>query len=264
MIDAAGKRSKSLPKPRADDDPVAADEAKARFAAFKRELKSAATEQIRRLNRAMVIGRRWTRQEFDDHMLSHPLIGQVCQRLLWATYSESNTVEMVFRVAEDRTFADIDDREIDVASDRIGLVHPAHIPDTIGAWAGIFADYEIMQPFPQLARPVHRPLDDDLDGKGLARFTGVTAGPSQALRLTYRGWELVWDNPGHWGQALRTDLSESISVVLRLDPGMGIGSPYDGYPDQTLVGVELRGGRLDEVDVATVSELLADLSGFAS
>ncbi|MBJ7287507.1 DUF4132 domain-containing protein [Williamsia sp.] len=264
VTDAAGKRSKSLPKPRADDDPVAADEAKARFAAFKRELKSAATEQIRRLNRAMVIGRRWTRQEFDDHLLSHPLIGQVCQRLLWATYSESNAVEMVFRVAEDKTFADIDDREIDVVGDRIGLVHPAHIPDTIGAWAGIFADYEIMQPFPQLARPVHRPLDDDLDGQGLARFTGVTASPSQALRLTYRGWEPVWDNPGHWGQALRTELNESISVVLRLDPGMGIGSPYDGYPDQTLVGVELRGGRLDEVDVATASELLADLSGFAS
>lgn len=264
VIDAAGKRSKSLPKPQAADDPVAAAEANARFAAFKRELKSVANEQIRRLNRAMVIGRRWTRQEFGDHLVSHPLIGLMCQRLLWATYSESNDVEMVFRVAEDKTCADIDDREIEVVGDRIGLVHPAHIPGTIGAWAGIFADYEIMQPFPQLARPVHRPLDDDLDGKGLARFTGVTASPSQALRLTYRGWEPVWDNPGHYGQALRTELSKSISVVLRLDPGMGIGSPYDGYPDQTLVGVELRGGRLDEVDVATVSELLADLAGFGS
>ena len=45
---------------------------------------------------------------------------------------------------------------------------------------------------------------------------------------------------------------------------MGTGDPYNGYPDQKLVSVELRGGTLNDVDRATVSELIADLAGFAS
>jgi hypothetical protein len=59
-------------------------------------------------------------------------------------------------------------------------------------------------------------------------------------------------------------LGDSVSVLLGLEPGMGTGSPYDGYPDQTLVSVEVRGGTLADVDRATVSELLADLEDFAS
>ncbi len=160
--------------------------------------------------------------------------------------------------------ADIDDQTVELPEGRIGLVHPAHIPDTVGAWSDVFADYEILQPFPQLGRAVHDPLPDDVDGSGLSRFTGVTASPSQALRLTYRGWEPVWENPASWGQGLLYQLSDDVSVLLGLEPGMGTGDPYNGYPDQKLVSVELRGGTLNDVDRATVSELIADLAGFAS
>ncbi|WP_179276268.1 DUF4132 domain-containing protein [Rhodococcus sp. 06-235-1A] len=264
VLDENGKKTSGLPKPSTADDAVLAENAKKRFADLKREAKSVAAEQIKRLNRSMVTGRRWTGDEFSEYVLGHPLLIHLARRLLWASFDASNRPVVVFRVAEDSTLADIDDNSIDLPVGRVGLVHPAHIPDTVGTWSEVFADYEILQPFAQLGRPVHDPLPGDVDGTGLARFTGVTATPSQALRLTHRGWEPVWENPGSWGQGLLYELSDSVSVLLGLDPGMGTGDPYNGYPDQKLVSVDLRGGTLDDVDRATVSELIADLDGFAS
>ena len=264
VLDGGGKKTSGLPKPTRNDDVVLAESAKKRFTELKRETKAVAAEQIKRLNRSMVTGRRWTRTEFDDFVLGHPLLIHVARRLLWASFDDSGLPTVVFRVAEDSTLADIDDQTVELPEGRIGLVHPAHIPDTVGAWSDVFADYEILQPFPQLGRAVHDPLPDDVDGSGLSRFTGVTASPSQALRLTYRGWEPVWENPASWGQGLLYQLSDDVSVLLGLEPGMGTGDPYNGYPDQKLVSVELRGGTLNDVDRATVSELIADLAGFAS
>ncbi|TQF65430.1 DUF4132 domain-containing protein [Rhodococcus spelaei] len=269
-VDESGKKSAGLPKATVNDDAALVEDAKKRFAALKREAKTVAAEQIKRFNRSMVTGRRWDGGEFTEYVLGHPLLLHIARRLLWASFDENSRPTVVFRVAEDNTFADIDGNTVALADGPIGLVHPAHIPDTVRTWSHVFADYEILQPFPQLGRPVHHPLPGDVDGSGLSRFTGVTATPSQALRLTYRGWDPVWENPAYpsqkrpGGQGLLYRLSDTVSVLLGLDPGMGTGSPYDGYPDQKLVSVDLRGGTLDDADSATVSELLADLAGFAS
>lgn len=192
VVDGKGKASKSLPRPGANDDPVLAEAARTQFTAFKREIKSVATDQIKRLNRAMVTGRRWSGDEFTQYLLGHPLVIHLVRRLLWASFGENDTPTTVFRVAEDNTFADVEGQGIQLPDGAIGLVHPAHIPDSIGAWSQVFRDYEILQPFSQLGRLVYDAMPDDLDGRGLARFTGVTATPSQALRLTYRGWEPGW------------------------------------------------------------------------
>lgn len=264
VLDEAGKRTAGLPKATANDLEALVEDAKRRFTTLKREAKTVAAEQITRLNRSMVTGRRWDGHEFTEHILGHPLLAHLARRLLWASFDEDSRPVVVFRVAADNTLAGIDDLAITLPEGLIGLAHPAHIPRTVDAWSDVFAEHAIRQPFPQLARAVHQPLPGDLAGSGLARFTGVTATPSQALRLTFRGWEPVWENPASWGQGLRYRLGGELSVLLGLEPGMGVGSPYDGYPDQKLVSVELRGGTLADVDDATVSELLADLGGFAS
>ncbi|CAM2880890.1 DUF4132 domain-containing protein [Prescottella defluvii] len=264
LLDEAGKRTAGLPKATDRDDDVLVEDAKKRFAALKREARTVSAEQLKRFNRSLVTGRRWSGDEFTDYILGHPLLRHLARRLLWASFDENSRPVVVFRVTEDNTLADIDGDTVPLPDAPIGLVHPAHIPDTVGAWSDVFAGHQILQPFPQLGRPVHHPQPGDRDGSGLARFTGVTATPSQALRLTYRGWEPVWENPASWGQGLLYQLSDSVSVLLGLEPGMGTGSPYDGYPDQALVSVNLRGGTLDDVDRATVSELIADLAGFAS
>jgi len=264
VLDAAGKKSTGLPRATDADDAALVEDAKKRFTALKREAKTVAAEQIKRFNRALVTGRRWGGSEFTEYILGHSLLVHLARRLLWASFDGQSRPVIVFRVTEDGSLADLNGDTLTLPDGPIGLVHPAHIPESVAAWSEVFAERGILQPFPQLGRPVHQPLPGDVDGSGLSRFTGVTATPSQALRLTYRGWEPVWENPVSWGQGLVYRLGDTVSVLLGLDPGMGVGDPYNGYPDQTLVSVTLRGGTLDDVDRATVSELIADLAGFAS
>ena len=40
----------------------------------------------------------------------------------------------------------------------------------------------------------------------------------------------MWENPASWGQGLLYQLSDDVSVLLGLEPGMGTGDPYNGYP----------------------------------
>lgn len=270
VVDGSGTRTSGLPRATATDDAELTEAAAKRFATLKRESKTVAAEQIKRFTRALVTGRRWDTAEFTEYVLEHPLLVNLARGLLWASFDDHSRPVVAFRVAAHGTLVDVGGHTVDLPDGRIGLVHPAHLPDTVAAWSAVFADHGIRQPFPQLDRPVHHPLPGDLDGSGLTRFTGVTASPSQALRLTFRGWEPVWENPAYpsrespGGQGLRYRLNDAVSVLLGLDPGMGTGSPYDGYPDQTLVSVTLGGGTLADVEAATVSELLADLAGFAS
>src|SRR5205085_754174 len=82
-----------------------------------------------------------------------------------------------FRVAEDRTLADSDDEPLRPLSDDsvITLPHPVLLGGTtIEVVEEVFADYELLQPFPQLARPVHELTDEERASTNLARFTGAT------------------------------------------------------------------------------------------
>jgi hypothetical protein len=52
-------------------------------------------------------------------------------------------------VAEDPTFADVDDKARALPSGiTVGVAHPWRIVLDRAAWASVFADYAIIQPFP--------------------------------------------------------------------------------------------------------------------
>ena len=78
-------------------------------------------------------------------------------------------------LAEDRTPADAEDDAITLADDTtVGIAHPLHLGEQLGAWSELFADYEILQPFPQLGRDTHAP--DPAGARGprvLHRLEGV-------------------------------------------------------------------------------------------
>ena len=102
----------------------------------------------------------------------------VAQRLLWRVEIGRLAVlkgllsqtEIVFRVAEDGSFADIHDDAIPGGLDErhtlfmgaedfrtVRLVHPLDLPTAdLEQWQQLFHDYEILQAFPQLHRPIHR------------------------------------------------------------------------------------------------------------
>ncbi|HEY4459744.1 MAG TPA: DUF4132 domain-containing protein [Pseudonocardiaceae bacterium] len=232
VTDEHGARRKDLPKPGAKDDPELAPAEFKRFAALKKDLRTVAADQIRRLETAMVDERQWPFAAFRDVFVAHPLLVRLAQRLVWRTETG-----IAFRVAEDGTFADLDDDELTVPQDaRVGIAHPLHLGDTVANWARLFADYEILQPFPQLGRAVHTMTEDELGTGRLTRFEGVTVASAAVHGLRRRGWELgrPQDNGSIWW--VSRAVPGHRSVVVGLDPGMTV-DRLDFDPEQVLSAV---------------------------
>jgi hypothetical protein len=191
VIDEQGKRKAAAPKPAATDDPGLAPAAYERFAALRRDIKATSEQQVKRLEAAMVAGRAWTFGECRRYLVDHPLVWQLSSRLVWQAEPGE-----AFRFAEDRTLADVDDEPFALPDDAVvRIAHPAALgAETAAAWAGVLADYEILQPFEQLARPVFTLTDEDRATGRLARFEGAKAGAGAITGLLKRGWK--YGNPG--------------------------------------------------------------------
>ena len=58
-----------------------------------------------------------------------------------------------------------------------------------GAWGEVLEDYELLQPFPQLARPVHHLTDAERMARRLRRHEGAVVPVGRMLGLTNQGWE---------------------------------------------------------------------------
>ncbi|MBE1537233.1 DUF4132 domain-containing protein [Actinomadura algeriensis] len=248
VADESGRPRKSLPKPGAKDDPGRAPAAHAAFTTLKREVRAVATDQCRRLQRAMTAGRRWEAAEFRDHVAGHPLVRHLARRLVWTAHDGAATA--VFRVAEDGTFADVRDDAFTVAdSARIGLPHPLRLgAEAVAAWSEVFADYEILQPFPQLGRPVIVLTERERDGDRLERFAGVRLTEADVLALWRRGWNT--DS--------RSRFERTIAGVHRVH------AEVESRGDDQIIGtVRLGGGArtFGELDPVLLSETLTALTG---
>lgn len=275
VADEDGSRRKLLPKPGAKDDPVLAPAAYARFAGLKKDVKTVAADQIRRLERAMVNGRRWTAEEQRALFVDHPLLRHLASRLVWATFDADDRPTGSFRVAEDQTLADSGDDELTLAGDTmVGIAHPLHLGETLGAWPGVFADYEILQPFPQLGREVLALTADERDARLLNRFAGATVYTGKILGLSHRGWQRGSPLDAGVSQVTYKLVPGGRAVIVNLDPGIIAGDVME-WPEQTITGVWLNEGPADwgnsqgnlpfgVLDDITASELLRDLEGLRS
>ncbi|GAA4439091.1 hypothetical protein GCM10023148_46170 [Actinokineospora soli] len=270
VSDVDGPVRKALPKPSAKDDPELAPAAYARFTALKKDVKAVAADQIRRLELAMVAQRRWTAREFTELFATHPLLWHVVRRLVWAVYTDDGATG--FRVAEDRTLADADDETFTLPDDAVvGVAHPLHLGDALPAWAEVFADYEILQPFPQLGRPVHALTDAERAGSELTRFDGAKASTGRVLTLVRRGWQRGAPQDAGVEPWILKPLPDGRVVVVHLDPGIVVGEVM-AFPEQKLdaVRVDTAGGyywgahrstqTFATLDPVTESELIADLT----
>ncbi|MFC6089859.1 DUF4132 domain-containing protein [Saccharothrix lopnurensis] len=270
VLDEDGKRRKELPKPGARDDQEKAAAEHKRFAVLKKDVRTVAADQVDRLELAMVLGRRWSAAEFRDLLVGHPLLWHLVRRLVWVTDGGAS-----FRVAEDRTFADASDDAFALPGDaRVGVAHPLHLGGDLAAWSEVFADYEILQPFPQLGRPVHALGDGERRAARLERFEGSVVPVGRLLGLTTRGW--VRGEPQDAGVEgwITRPLADGGAVVVNLDPGIAVGIPHE-FPEQKLTDIWVndggggewrpRSGRtFGELDAVTASELLAEFTALTS
>ncbi|MEM6531394.1 MAG: DUF4132 domain-containing protein [Myxococcota bacterium] len=188
--DESGKRLKNLPKPGAKDDTAKAEPAEARFKLLKKNVRSLATLQVRRLQNAMVVGRQWSAADFQTYLVEHPLLVHLVRRVIWGVF-DGNELVSSFRVTEDRTFANHEDDEFTLGEEaRVGLAHPIDLPaEAAAAWGELFTDYEILQPFPQLGRPVYHLTDEEKQARAITRHKDTTVEVGRVLGLMSRGWE---------------------------------------------------------------------------
>jgi len=238
LVDDQGGRLRAMP--RAGDDPAAHRAAKKQLAALRRDVAAIGTRQRQRLEAAMVSGRTWPLAAARRWLFEAPLLGGMVRALVWLHDG------VAFRVCEDGSFADVADESIELHGGQVRLGHPLSLD--VAAWGERLADYELIQPFAQLARPVHRSGDP-----AMAVLGGVGPVPGRKAMgvLAARGWERMG---GQWITGWRRGEAE-----LRAEPGIEVAHLSDG---EQPVGVQVVGdvGGLSEV---ACSELVADLQALA-
>ncbi|MDX8035267.1 DUF4132 domain-containing protein [Lentzea sp. BCCO 10_0856] len=267
VLDPDGKRRKDLPKPGAKDDQELALAEHKRFTTLKKDVRTVATDQIHRLERSMADQRTWTAEEFRTALAAHPLLWHLVRRLVWITGEG-----LTFRLAEDRTLADSDDDEFTLPEDAtVRVAHPVDLAGTLPAWGGLFADYEILQPFPQLGRPVHAFAPGEDNVAQLRKYVGRTVPVGRILGLTKRGWVRGEPQDNGCEAWITRPLPGGGALVASLDPGITVGM-VDMVPEMSFDDIWFstsgegswtapRHGSPAhfDVDAVTASELLSEL-----
>jgi predicted DNA-binding WGR domain protein len=269
--DATGARLKDLPKPTKKDDPEKSQAAEERWKALKKDAKAAAGLQVLRMELAMCARRRWSAETFRQFFVEHPLLIHVVRRLVWGSYTAEGKLAATFRVAEDRTFADVNEDTWTLADDAsVGIPHALELDaQTAGAWGQIFADYQLLQPFSQLGRPTYAPTAEERTGTELVRVKGLKVPTGKVLGLETRGWRRGPPQDAGVVGWMEKHLGPDRMVELDLDPGLYTGMLSES-PEQTLGTIMVRKPNtwgkegtypLGTLDPILFSELVRDLEG---
>lgn len=190
LFDEKNKPLASLPKPTPKDDAAKAKAAAARLSAMKKDVRAIATSRILRLEGAMIARRRWDEATFRSLFLDKPIVFMLARLLIWGLY-ENERLLTAFRVDVDRSLADDRDEPFELRSGGVGVVHPLDLsPELLDRWAKTLADYEIVQPFPQLGREVHHATEHDREGTHLESLVGIEVpAPKLVFGLEKAGYQ---------------------------------------------------------------------------
>ncbi|RKS69142.1 uncharacterized protein DUF4132 [Actinomadura pelletieri DSM 43383] len=268
VTDQDGRRRKTLPKPGAKDDPDLAPAAHTAFAALKKDVRTVAADQIHRLEDRMVMRHRWSAHEFRELLVGHPLVRHLVRRLVWL--ADDGTTTTAFRVAEDGTFADVHDDDLALTTASVRIAHPVELGDSLASWSEVFDDYEILQPFPQLLRPVRHLTDEDRAGDRLTRFENLTIPVERFLAFTAQGWQHGRSERSNFANWFHRRVTPDYFLVINVDPGVFIAAPnmdptltlrmvaLTKRPEQIWLGEDPTATFAD-LDPVTASEILNDL-----
>ncbi|MBB2946699.1 hypothetical protein FB565_006467 [Actinoplanes lutulentus] len=253
------------PKPGARDiNPTAYPD----FLRFKKDLRATVGAEIARFEREMIAHRLRPARDLASVLLPHPILGRIARRLLWGSYSagsSSGGLVRVLRIAEDGSFADVDDRAADVDDDELlGIVHPAELGSSLESWAQTFADYEILQPFPQVHRPAVTLTAAERAATSLPGFGPI---PTDRIVSMLNGRWASYPAGGVHTQLTRS-LGNGLALVVEISPGVTMS--YNTVAEQHITEIWCddagsdhwqltRHIPLSTCDPATLSELLVEL-----
>ncbi len=185
-----GKKLKNLPAPGKKDDAAKAASSYEEFKQMKKQMKTIVTSQKQRLEMALSTAREWEVDAWKQLFVKNPIMHQFAIGLIWGMY-ENGQLNNSFRYMEDGSFNTEGEDEFELPDQgKIGLVHPIELTEkSREVWREQLADYEIVQPFDQLARPIYPMTKEEENKQELTRFQDKTVNDLTLFsRLTGLGW----------------------------------------------------------------------------
>lgn len=169
-----GKEVKALPGARNDEEQSLIKAAKKALSGARKEIKQVNAMQTTRLFEAMCLERTWAPQEWQQHLVRHPLVGRMCQRLVWLGLDGNGGVAASFRPLDDGSLSDPEDGTVTLGGvAAIKLAHQTLMPAaTKEAWLAHLKDYEIEPLFDQFSRPLLKPGDEEAKSDEISDRTG--------------------------------------------------------------------------------------------
>ncbi|MFK7999589.1 MAG: DUF4132 domain-containing protein [Polyangiales bacterium] len=221
-----GKKRASLPKSKKDDAEKAAL-AKTRWSALKKSARMLASVQIARFEQAMLRGREWSMDEFQQYLVTHPLLRHLVRRLVW------RSGDLVFRIDESGQPVDALDNEQALGTEPVRLVHPLEMnAETLQSWGVQLADYELLQPFDQLQRETFAFGSVEANAV-IERIEGARAKGGSVAGLQNHGWSRgPVEDAGQWYSLQYR--AKDLKIELMMDHGVNIQGGYGMDQEQKL------------------------------
>ena len=225
---------------------------------------------VRCLEASLALGLTMDYGDWCSRLAIHPQIRTLTGALVWRLSEGAGESVSVLPVLkrDDVRFQDVAGASVTATiGQRLTLWHPAEVTeDERAAWRGRLADLRLKQPFRQVFREHYSVQADEPSATETAIFADHVVSITPLLGLARReGWKLGYDHVmrsfGAWSAQLR--------LADHIYPGLSGSTVTDNVLISTAKGGKLRSVRLDEVPVATLSEilravdLLVSTSGFA-
>ncbi|AFY69341.1 hypothetical protein Pse7367_1043 [Thalassoporum mexicanum PCC 7367] len=173
LTDSDRKVLKSLPNDRKDDDADLAKAAKKTYSAAKKQLKQVLKMQTERLYEAMCTQRSWVFRDWQAFLNQHPIMGRLCQRLVWVVCEDGQVVN-TFRPLDDGSFTDVEDEEVVIKENAtIQIAHDILLDQqAIAFWQAHLSDYEITPLFQQFGKQQYILAEENKNKTEVADFVG--------------------------------------------------------------------------------------------
>ncbi|MBW5397037.1 DUF4132 domain-containing protein [Brachyspira pilosicoli] len=224
VTDSNDKVLKSLPAPNSKDDKETADASKKELTLIKKNIKMITSNQITRLNKVLLNGRKWSYKTFTELFVDNPIMNIFALKLIWGVYDGNNNLIESFRYMEDGSFNTFDEEEYifeDSIKNKknITLVHPIELDDEkLSKWKTQLSDYEILQPINQLDLLFEEVKEEHIKNNKIISFEDreITAGEimSMANKMSFERSRDIEDG----GSYTYYELKDSIlNIACRID-----------------------------------------------
>ena len=211
-----------FPPQRKSDDADKYASARDQYMHISEPLRLVFDEQNSRMEKLMLTGRTWKPERWTQLIGQHPILGHLARRLLWKIVDADFKTQALVLPDASGSFMDLDFDEVspDPDSQRITLVHPIELSsEQLSAWVEQLADFEIIQPFDQLERPLYLKADAQAQTADLSGYMddrtlieGVEMG-WEACKNRYRSVDKLRYSPPDQSEPIQVELSGALETT---------------------------------------------------